>query len=571
MSMSDDPRNRRGQNGNQRQPAPQGREGRTERPAAPQRGYSQPDAAAERNSERQPSFSAYRPEAYANGDKRSPRQDWDDGRAAPRPQSPAAEAYPRPAPERPAPQLDPRDPYRSGAPDPYAAPQRDHEAEWRPPYQDSNSFQDAGSKFANYYDEPPQVSDAQAVHDRFFAADPEPASAHYRGKDYSDPQFDAGQTNNGFGGQGDGGFAGQPAQRAAFAGDHDYTWENYEEAPPPASVRPYQAQAAGRDDDMDADFFADEDEFDNEDYQEEKRSGRKKLMAAVLVGAVVSGLGLGFLYKNSNRSDGSEPATVVADARPVKETPRTPGGKQFPGGNKLIQDRLGGGAGESDAGTALASAEPAGGSAQEDSPGVVTTTGGGTLEDRIKNALRDAKKPDPAGADANPVDVPQTVKTVKVNPDGSFAEAAGGGSRARSVTPPKAETRTAPPPVETKAAEEDAPETTATPPAAGRRVAALASQTQPVVTESTGGSGNFFVQVGARNVQEDAMKAFAVMQQKYASVLGNYQPSVRKVDLAEKGIWYRLRVGPFTSKDDAEKLCNDLKTAGWKQCFSVKD
>ena len=96
-------------------------------------------------------------------------------------------------------------------------------------------------------------------------------------------------------------------------------------------------------------------------------------------------------------------------------------------------------------------------------------------------------------------------------------------------------------------------------------------QRQASIPEAAGGTGGFFVQVGARNDQAQAMSAFTAMQQKYASVIGNYSPSVRKVDLGEKGIWYRLRVGPFTSKEEADKLCDGLKTSGWKQCFSVKD
>ena len=80
-----------------------------------------------------------------------------------------------------------------------------------------------------------------------------------------------------------------------------------------------------------------------------------------------------------------------------------------------------------------------------------------------------------------------------------------------------------------------------------------------------------FVQIAARNDQAAAMAAFADLQQKYASVLGNHSPSVRKVDLGEKGVWYRLMVGPMPSKADADKLCEDLKTAGMKSCFSRKE
>jgi cell division protein FtsN len=61
------------------------------------------------------------------------------------------------------------------------------------------------------------------------------------------------------------------------------------------------------------------------------------------------------------------------------------------------------------------------------------------------------------------------------------------------------------------------------------------------------------------------------MQQKFASVLGNHAPSVRKADLGDKGVWYRLMVGPLETKADADQLCEQLKTAGMKGCFSRKE
>ena len=67
------------------------------------------------------------------------------------------------------------------------------------------------------------------------------------------------------------------------------------------------------------------------------------------------------------------------------------------------------------------------------------------------------------------------------------------------------------------------------------------------------------------------MAAFASLQQKYAGVLGNHSPSVRKVDLGEKGVWFRLLVGPIESKGEADQLCEQLKTAGMKGCFARKD
>ncbi len=108
-------------------------------------------------------------------------------------------------------------------------------------------------------------------------------------------------------------------------------------------------------------------------------------------------------------------------------------------------------------------------------------------------------------------------------------------------------------------------------PAPRQQLAAISPQEQPQITEAAGGSGAFFVQIAARNDQEAAVAAFATLQQKYAPVIGGHAPSVRKVDLGAKGVWYRLLVGPMASKEDADALCEQLKGAGMKSCFSRKD
>jgi cell division septation protein DedD len=64
-----------------------------------------------------------------------------------------------------------------------------------------------------------------------------------------------------------------------------------------------------------------------------------------------------------------------------------------------------------------------------------------------------------------------------------------------------------------------------------------------------------------------ALAAFADLQQKYTSLLGNYQPLIESANLGDKGTWYRLRVGPISKKADAETLCRKLKGAGLRSCL----
>ncbi|WP_088345470.1 MULTISPECIES: SPOR domain-containing protein [Rhodomicrobium] len=607
MSMSDDPRGfRRGQPGNRDYPSsqPQQQPSRGARPAQPRddryEGYRQPEppqARPERpqppqEKPQQPAFSAYRPEAYAAPERRPParpeRAEWEDTpRSAPPapPRSmPTSDPFPRTPPQPPS-----RDPYASGPSDPYApaSSQRGYENDWRQqdPYQDQGANQ-----FPSFYpphDEPSAGPDVQSVHNRFFAPDPEPEPAppaqnRFRGS------FDDHDHDHDFGVDSHSGFGSEPAQRhhgtqtfnSGFDDKHDSDWDKFEQAPPPASVRPFHPPATVPDDDLDADFFADEDDYDGEDYPAERRGGRKRMMAAVLLGAIVTGGGLAFLYKSGGNgsADGDGPSLISADNRPIKEEPTEPGGRDFPNKSKLIYERLAG-ASDGEAGGSRLSGASTG--------GVVSS--GGTLEERIENALKaqkDEDQPTAASGKAASPDAPRTVRTMTFGPDGS-PQAVRPSTQRLAANPP-----TTPDSVSqgivvtseaTASSARDVPGVddserlpTAAPPqrvrqAPGQRAAAVAEAPAPSISESAGGTGNFFVQIAARNDQDAAMTAFASLQQKYAGVLGNHSPSVRKVDLGDKGVWYRLLVGPLESKTDAEELCKQLQTAGMKNCFARKD
>jgi cell division septation protein DedD len=564
-----DPADRRG--GDPRQPARQESRNGARQPLPRQddpfpsfgNGADFQERPAGQGRQQQPSFSNYRPEAYANNEKRggrpAERQDWPQSE----PQFRVEPPLPPSAADRGRPL---HDPYHNGASDPYDTGRRDFDANWQSDgYQEQPANQFAASSY--YQHEDPTAPDAQSVHDRFFAADPEPERAppmpqpvptapRYRANEFSADEYQ------------------QEEHHGAGTGGNDYRWDGFDQQPAPESVRPFPNAKIGPDEDLDADYFADEDEFDgDDDYAEPKKGGSKKLMAAVLVGAVVTGGGLAYLYKSQvGGSETGEPPIMTADTRPIKEKPSDPGGREFPGGSKLIYDRLNDGGGDEPTRVAARDEQtPA-----NDVPGVVTTSASGTLEERIQNALRDAKKPDdqaPASANAaSTLDTPRPVKTEIFRPDGSVDS-----SRVQRRQAP-ADGDTAPvaasAPKGVVAREAPAAPAQAAPARTQQLAAATPAQAPtpaPAAAATTTGEAGMFVQIAARNDQAAAMAAFADLQQKYSNVLGNHSPSVRKVDLGEKGVWYRLLVGPMANKAEADKLCEDLKTAGMKGCFSRKE
>jgi cell division septation protein DedD len=91
------------------------------------------------------------------------------------------------------------------------------------------------------------------------------------------------------------------------------------------------------------------------------------------------------------------------------------------------------------------------------------------------------------------------------------------------------------------------------------------ASTNPAPAASTG--GGYVVQVSSQKSEADAQASYRALQGKYPSVLGSQSSVVKRVDLGEKGVYYRAFAGPFSSADQATQVCNNLKAAGGPQCL----
>ena len=87
--------------------------------------------------------------------------------------------------------------------------------------------------------------------------------------------------------------------------------------------------------------------------------------------------------------------------------------------------------------------------------------------------------------------------------------------------------------------------------------------TTPTPTNS--GGGGYLVQVSSQKNEADAQSSYRSLQGKYASVLGSQPSVVKRVDLGEKGVFYRAFAGPFSSLEQATEVRNNLKAAGGPQ------
>lgn len=148
-------------------------------------------------------------------------------------------------------------------------------------------------------------------------------------------------------------------------------------------------------------------------------------------------------------------------------------------------------------------------------------------------------------------DQPKRVRTMTVRSDGSVVPS-GPVQQNNAPLPlnanPEPDTQTLPPQTRPNSA---------VPAPQHNRVAAL-TPSLPPVQQTT---GNYVVQVASHKTPDEAQGALQNLRQQYASILGNRHADIRKVDLGDRGTFYRAMVGPM-SRDQANALCQNLKTQG---------
>lgn len=73
------------------------------------------------------------------------------------------------------------------------------------------------------------------------------------------------------------------------------------------------------------------------------------------------------------------------------------------------------------------------------------------------------------------------------------------------------------------------------------------------------------VQVSSQRTRSDAERSFANLRARYPSIIGSTQPMIVPADVADRGLFYRVRL-PASSRAEANALCQKLKAAG-ADCF----
>ncbi len=338
----------------------------------------------------------------------------------------------------------------------------------------------------------------------------------------------------------------------------------YEAQPRSFAPPPYADQGQGYGSDP---YYAEHDDEYDDNVPARRRGGMLTVMAVVALGLIGTAGAFGYKAIFGN-SGSSAPPVIKADTTPAKIVPATTADA------KQSYDRVGD------------RSQPEKVVSREEKPVDINdalraprVVGGNSA-----NPIAPSAAPQiPANASAlvaptgsgAPTTAPKRVRTVTIKQDGPDAEAPVARSAApipvtdrapvREVEPvaapraPRVVTTTR---TQTAAADPNAPLSLAPPSSSPSRSPTMRTASAPAAPRAAVSENGAYVQISSQRSETEAQSAFRSLQSKFPGQLGGQQPIIRRADLGDKGIYYRVQVGPFSSSEQASELCGSLKNAG---------
>jgi len=319
---------------------------------------------------------------------------------------------------------------------------------------------------------------------------------------------------------------------------------------------------------------------EEDDFYEDEQPSRRRMGILVIAGvfalAVIGTAGaFGYRALFGSPSVSAPPPVIKADTAPSKIVPAAAKDSQP---SKQITDRIN----DKGLGEKLVSREeqPVAIAPQDNAPAAMPGQGTGVVGTEPKKVRTIAIRPDqgapdqvappsppaPPPAASAPVRVIPTAKPAQQPPARTASNPAAATSDAEAEPAPRQPPSRAPAQSAQAAAPRSAnaplslsPDAAPAPRASARAAApeaAAASRPAPAAA-----SGSYLVQVSSQRSEAEAQSAFASLQAKYPGQLGGKQPVIRKVDLGDKGTYYRAMV-PAGSSAEATQLCSGMKAAG---------
>lgn len=288
-----------------------------------------------------------------------------------------------------------------------------------------------------------------------------------------------------------------------------------------------------------------EDEMYDDPPRVRRRGGLATALA--LVGCAVLGTAAAYAYRSySGPSRALQPPPIITadSSAPIKIVPATAGDPQS---GKAVQDRV------ADAGKEQLVTK------QEEPVSLKEPASRPIVPTPVAPAATAAPgQQPPAAPSASGSNEPKKVRTVTIRPDGGDVS---GRPQAGAVTATTSRpTANGSPQRGPLSLDAQSAEPAAAPPAR-TRTATAPSRSAPEASTS-----GFVVQLSSQKSESEAQASFRSLQAKFPNELGGRQPIIRRVDLGNKGVFYRTMVGPFASAHEASQFCATYKSAGG-QCM----
>lgn len=323
----------------------------------------------------------------------------------------------------------------------------------------------------------------------------------------------------------------------------------------------------------------------------QRKQPRGLVTVLVVLGLVVVGLGAVafasfFSWKGQAVATG-EPIVVKADPRPNRVAPEAQPEQQSAGqgAGKVIFDRLG-----SDkqapqterlvpreeqpsivvAPRQPAQAAPPAPAGQLSEPRRVSTT---TIRVKPDGSLESEPTRQNAAQQPNVPTIPVRAEPVAPHALSASPTALGGGQPNPLPAPATAGAGNAPPvTVPTVASAQPRPQPAPQSPGLATPVVreirssaqpqAAAPAPQPAAAAAPAESAGFMVQISSQRSREAAQNSFVDLQRRYPNLLSGQSPDIKEVDLGDKGTYYRVRLGPMPSRNEANEFCTKFRAAG---------
>jgi cell division protein FtsN len=301
--------------------------------------------------------------------------------------------------------------------------------------------------------------------------------------------------------------------------------------------------------------------FDGSEDEEDTEGSRLPLLIVIALFVLAAFGGVVWLaYEKGVASGRTEPRTIMADASPAKVAPDNQGETQTPyKGLKIYEQPA---PNEGYDGTAVENTAPRSAPVRKSAPSATPALRAPLTEAPV------ARPPVGQTLARAPLSIQPRVRPTREEP------------ATTTLPTPFSETPPAQPPTQgtgqAPAQQAEAvpgvttPEpTTATPPAGAvdpdtvAKTEPPAALPAPAAAEPTAAPhGAYLLQIGSYKSPAEADAAWGAFQAKHSALTGGFSTNVKEADLGDKGLWYRLRFGPFPDRDTAAAMCERIRSDG---------